>query len=106
MGERIGFDVVTVDGKRGELARVGFKSRFRGGRYGVNLEKLEQLTLPELVRRDVNLIVVDEIGKMEMLLRSLSPRRGRRSRLAGECPGDSWPEPHAVLSSNAGSSRY
>jgi nucleoside-triphosphatase len=64
-GERIGFDVVTVDGKHGELARVGFKSRFRVGRYGVNLESLERLTLPALARRDVNLIVIDEIGKME-----------------------------------------
>ena len=64
-GERIGFDVVTVDGRRGELARVGFKSRFRVGRYGVNVKKFEQLALPTLVRRDVNLIVIDEIGKME-----------------------------------------
>jgi nucleoside-triphosphatase len=64
-GERIGFDIITVDGKRGELARVGLKSRFRVGRYGVNLENLEKLTLPELARRDVDLIVVDEIGKME-----------------------------------------
>jgi nucleoside-triphosphatase len=64
-GERIGFDIVTVDGRRGELARVGFQSRFRVGRYGVNLERLEQLSLPELARRDVDLIVIDEIGKME-----------------------------------------
>jgi nucleoside-triphosphatase len=64
-GERIGFDIITVDGKRGELARAGLKSRFRVGRHGVNLENLEKLTLPELARRDVDLIVVDEIGKME-----------------------------------------
>lgn len=64
-GERLGFDIVTVGGKRGELARVGFQSRIRVGRYGVNLAAFEQLALPELVCRDVDLIVVDEIGKME-----------------------------------------
>ena len=64
-GERLGFDIVTVEGKRSELARVGFCSSVRVGRYGVNLEAFERLALPELGRRDVDLIVIDEIGKME-----------------------------------------
>jgi nucleoside-triphosphatase len=64
-GERLGFDIVTVEGKRSELARVGFRSALRVGRYGVNLEAFERLALPELARRDVDLIVIDEIGKME-----------------------------------------
>ena len=64
-GERTGFDIVTVNETRGELARIGFESRVRIGRYGVNLEKCEQLALPELARRNIDLIVIDEIGKME-----------------------------------------
>lgn len=64
-GERVGFAVVTVDGKRGELARAGLRSRVRVGRYGVNLEEFERLALPELGRRDVDLVAIDEIGKME-----------------------------------------
>jgi len=64
-GERLGFDIVTVEGKRSELARVGFRSPVRVGRYSVNLEAFERLALPELGRRDVDLIVIDEIGKME-----------------------------------------
>lgn len=64
-GERIGFSIVTLAGQRGELARVGSASRVRVGRYGVNLEAFERLALPELARRDVSLLVVDEIGKME-----------------------------------------
>jgi nucleoside-triphosphatase len=64
-GERVGFALVTVDGKRGELARAGLQSRVRVGRYGVNLEEFERLALPELARRDVDLIAIDEIGKME-----------------------------------------
>ena len=34
-------------------------------RYGVNLEAFERLALSELARRDVDLLVIDEIGKME-----------------------------------------
>ncbi|MEE9233941.1 MAG: NTPase [Candidatus Acidoferrales bacterium] len=64
-GERQGFSIVTVGGERGELARVGARSRVRVGRYGVNLEGFERLALPELARREVDLIVIDEIGKME-----------------------------------------
>ncbi len=64
-GERLGFDIVTIDGKHAELARVGLKSPVRVGRYGVNLETFEKLALPELARRDVDLLVIDEIGKME-----------------------------------------
>jgi nucleoside-triphosphatase len=64
-GERLGFDIVTVEGKGSELARVGFRSSVRVGRYGVNIEAFERLALPELARRDVDLIIIDEIGKME-----------------------------------------
>jgi nucleoside-triphosphatase len=64
-GERLGFDVVTIAGKRGKLARVGLASPVCVGRYGVNIEAFERLALPEIARRDIDLIVIDEIGKME-----------------------------------------
>lgn len=64
-GERIGFGIRTLAGREGVLARVGLASRHRVGRYGVNREELERLALPELCRRDVELLVIDEIGKME-----------------------------------------
>lgn len=64
-GGRVGFAVITMEGKRGELARAGLRSRVRVGRYGVNLEEFERLALPELARRDVDLVAIDEIGKME-----------------------------------------
>jgi nucleoside-triphosphatase len=63
--QRLGFRIVTVAGKQAELARVGLRSPVRVGRYGVNLEAFEALALPELARRDVDLIIIDEIGKME-----------------------------------------
>ena len=64
-GERTGFQILTLEGKQAELARAGFRSSVQVGRYGVNLEAFERLALPELARRDVDLIVIDEIGKME-----------------------------------------
>ena len=64
-GQRIGFWIRTLDGRQGELARIGLPSRVRVGRYGVNLAAFEQLALPELARRDVDVLVIDEIGRME-----------------------------------------
>jgi nucleoside-triphosphatase len=64
-GQRTGFQILTVEGKQAVLARAGFRSSVQVGRYGVNLEAFERLALPELARRDVDLIVIDEIGKME-----------------------------------------
>jgi len=64
-GERSGFTIRTLAGAQGELARVGLPSRVRVGRYGVQLEVFEGFVLPELARRDVDLFVIDEIGKME-----------------------------------------
>jgi nucleoside-triphosphatase len=63
--ERTGFQILTIEGQQAELARAGFRSSVHVGRYGVNLEAFERLALPELARRDVDLIVIDEIGKME-----------------------------------------
>lgn len=64
-GERSGFAIVTLGGERATLARAGLESRVRVGRYGVDLEAFERLALPELARRDADLMIVDEIGKME-----------------------------------------
>jgi nucleoside-triphosphatase len=64
-GQRTGFRILTVGGRQAELARAGLRSTVRVGRYGVNLQAFERLALPELARRDVDLIAIDEIGKME-----------------------------------------
>lgn len=78
-GRRVGFDVVTLDGRRGPLARVGARGP-RVGRYGVDLASFEQLgvgTLERGLAAEVRLLVVDEIGKMELFSQrftSLLPR--------------------------------
>jgi nucleoside-triphosphatase len=70
-GERVGFEIVTLDGQVAWLSRVDFPGPFRVGKYGVNLENLHRVGLPALEPAPgVDLIVVDEVGKMECL----SPR--------------------------------
>lgn len=67
-GTRLGFDIVTLDGRRAPLARVGYGGRYRVSKYGVDVEALERVgvaALREALERDA-LIVVDEIGKMEL----------------------------------------
>lgn len=67
-GERIGFEIVTLSGKRGILAEKGFKSSFRVSKYGVILKDLEEIGVKEIEDglKEGVLICVDEIGKMEL----------------------------------------
>jgi len=67
---RIGFRVVTLDGLRGRLAEVGLDSPYRVGRYGVDLENFDRLALPTLTIPGADLLVIDEIGKMECFSRA------------------------------------
>lgn len=64
-GERVGFEVETLDGRKGVLSHVRFKSPCRVGRYGVDIVGFETLVLPLLQAREARLFVIDEIGKME-----------------------------------------
>jgi len=67
-GQRVGFKIATLDGKEGILAKVGFPSPHRVGRYGVDLQSFEAIGVEALHRaiQDCHVIVVDEIGKMEL----------------------------------------
>ncbi|XP_063162856.1 cancer-related nucleoside-triphosphatase [Candoia aspera] len=76
-GRRIGFDVVTLNGRRGILSRVGSghsaaRHEYRVGQYVVDLASFEQLALPLLRNADFGsstmkkVCIIDEIGKMEL----------------------------------------
>jgi len=70
-GRRVGFEIVTLDGRVAWLSHVDFGGPHRVGKYGVSLENLHRVGLPALeAAPGIHLIVVDEIGKMECL----SPR--------------------------------
>jgi nucleoside-triphosphatase len=64
-GIRRGFEVIALDGGRGLLAHVDKKSRYRVGKYGVDLPGFEAVALPAIAPAGVSIIVIDEIGKME-----------------------------------------
>jgi len=65
-GRRAGFAITTLDGKEGLLAHRETRSRIRVGRYGVNLEALDQIAVPSLIpSKPDQIIIIDEIGKME-----------------------------------------
>jgi nucleoside-triphosphatase len=69
-GLRVGFEIVTLDGRTAWLSHVDFPGPYRVGKYGVNLENLHRVALPALEYvPGIDLMVVDEVGKMECLSR-------------------------------------
>jgi nucleoside-triphosphatase len=67
-GTRLGFKLVTLDGQEAVLAHVSISSRFRVSKYGVDVESLDRVGVSNLIQaaRQRDLVVVDEIGKMEL----------------------------------------
>jgi nucleoside-triphosphatase len=66
-GSRLGFELQGINGKRRILAHVDIDSQYRVGRYGVDIDGFEVfLNTLDLLDPDVELIVIDEIGKMEL----------------------------------------
>jgi nucleoside-triphosphatase THEP1 len=55
----------TLDGKEGYLAHQDITSDFRIRRYGVSIENIETIAVPSILPVDDNIIILDEIGKME-----------------------------------------
>ena len=73
-GRRTGFRLVAVGAgppQDGILASVHSTGRYRVGRYGVNVDELERVgveaVLNALGDARLTVIVIDEIGKMELL---------------------------------------
>ncbi len=67
-GQRVGFEIVGLSGQRAALAHVRSSSRHRVGRYGVDTAALEAMVQLELTDQagEADIIVIDEIGKMEL----------------------------------------
>jgi nucleoside-triphosphatase len=74
--ERVGFRIVSLDGRAERLAHVDLVSPHRVGRYRVDVSAIERMveatlgkpSFPEAV------LVIDEIGKMECLSSERPPR--------------------------------
>jgi nucleoside-triphosphatase len=65
-GRRVGFFITTLDQKKGVLAHERIKSRWRVGKYGVNLSDIDGIAVPSMMPATSDeWVVIDEIGKME-----------------------------------------
>jgi nucleoside-triphosphatase len=67
-GIRVGFKIVTTFGEQGILSHQDYKSKYHISKYGVNISNLDTIGIDSLERaaKEKDLIVIDEIGKMEM----------------------------------------
>jgi nucleoside-triphosphatase len=66
---RTGFRIVTLDGHEAVLSHVDYNKRFLVGKYGVDINALNEVGVTAMLKaiEHNSLIVVDEIGKMELL---------------------------------------
>jgi nucleoside-triphosphatase len=68
-GARLGFEIITLDGHRAILAHADFRGPQRVGKYGVDVAALDRVAVPAIDggMRECDIVMVDEIGKMELL---------------------------------------
>lgn len=68
MDRRVGFRIVTLDGRDGILAHVECNSNYKVGKYRGDLDSFEKIAIPALedAMRCKSVVVVDEIGTMEL----------------------------------------
>ncbi len=71
-GVRQGFRIITLDGQDGILAHTNISSPYQVSKYRVDVNSLNEVGVSAIHRalKECNLVVIDEIGKMELL----SPR--------------------------------
>jgi nucleoside-triphosphatase len=65
-GERKGFELISLDGKKGLLSHKDIRSPYKVGRYKVDVKGFEDfLDSISFLNSSNRLIIIDEIGKME-----------------------------------------
>jgi len=67
-GVRQGFRLITLDGQDTILSHIDIDSPYRVSKYGVDIDGLDRIGVSALHRaaRQCDLVVIDEIGKMEL----------------------------------------
>ncbi len=68
-GVRQGFRIITLDGQETVLAHVNISSPYQVGKYHVDTDALDRVGVSALLKalKESRLIVIDEIGRMELL---------------------------------------
>jgi nucleoside-triphosphatase len=64
-GKRVGFVMNSLDGHKGYLAHQDIRSDLYIRRYGVSIENIESIAVPSITPVSGQIIILDEIGKME-----------------------------------------
>jgi len=66
---RVGFKIISLSGEKGVLAHKDIKSKYKVGKYYINIHDLEVIAARSvntaLIERKP--VVIDEIGKMEIM---------------------------------------
>lgn len=62
---RVGFQLHSLDGKKGYLAHQDISSEYHIRRYGVSIANIESIAVPAITPNIEQVIILDEIGKME-----------------------------------------
>ncbi len=67
-GRRVGFSILTLDGKEATLAHENVESPFKVGKYGIQVQELDRIAVPSMIPSSPKeVVIIDEIGKMECL---------------------------------------
>jgi nucleoside-triphosphatase len=66
--DRIGFDCVSIDGKRTRIADVNLHSNIRVGRYGIDIEAFENFAFQaiDISSWSGKVTIIDEIGPIQL----------------------------------------
>ena len=97
-GAREGFRLVTLDGQDAVLAHVDTVSRYRVGKYGVDIKSLDRVGVPALYKaaEQCDLVVIDEIGKMELFSTSFRVAVSRMTNSGKRILGTIMLRPHPL----------
>lgn len=73
--QRTGFAVESFSGSRAVMAHMDIKSVHKVSKYGIDIEAFETVALPEMrvALREGKLILLDEIGRMELFSEEFQP---------------------------------
>jgi len=68
-GVRQGFRIITLEGQDGILAHINISSPYQVSKYKVDINSLNEVGVSAIHQalKECDLVVIDEIGKMELL---------------------------------------
>lgn len=73
-GKRVGFRIKNIDGREGLLSHIDVKSNYNVGKYGVNINDIDEIGVKAiseaLGNNKLDFVIIDEIAKMELFSRN------------------------------------